>query len=190
MSLRTWWKKQWAKNLVFFGIMSLFFFTDLPQWITVQYMRLTLPTPETITPQPTSSNSVYGYDIVLTDINGERVKLHNFKGKHVFLSLWASWCVPCIAEFSSLEELEGLIPELSLVVANIEDQRAFDKYVQKSDHDLPFYRISSPMPADLSAPSIPASYILNEEGQVIYRHFGAVDWSDPSVVSKLKALIK
>ncbi len=37
-----------------------------------------------------------------TDINGNQHSITDFKGKTIILNFWASWCVPCIAEFPLL----------------------------------------------------------------------------------------
>ncbi len=42
----------------------------------------------------------------LEDINGYLVSLSDFKGKLVYIDLWATWCVPCLKEVPSLQELE------------------------------------------------------------------------------------
>ena len=38
----------------------------------------------------------------LKSLNGENVRLADYKGKIVFLNFWATWCVPCKAEIPIL----------------------------------------------------------------------------------------
>jgi thiol-disulfide isomerase/thioredoxin len=41
---------------------------------------------------------------VLNDLDGNTIRLTDFKGKIVILYFWATWCGPCIAGFPALQK--------------------------------------------------------------------------------------
>jgi|GEM_PF-2110475 peroxiredoxin len=45
-------------------------------------------------------------DFQFMDATGKLVKLSDFRGKWVYLDVWASWCSPCLVEIPHLKELE------------------------------------------------------------------------------------
>lgn len=45
-------------------------------------------------------------DVVLVDADGNEVDFSSFKGKYVYVDLWASWCAPCCKEIPYLQALE------------------------------------------------------------------------------------
>lgn len=45
-------------------------------------------------------------NVKLHDLDGKEVDFSKYRGKYVFIDLWASWCVPCIKEIPYLKELE------------------------------------------------------------------------------------
>lgn len=46
-------------------------------------------------------------DFKLMDINGKEYTLSNFRGKYVYIDVWATWCNPCMAEVPHLKKLES-----------------------------------------------------------------------------------
>ena len=52
----------------------------------------------------------------LKDIYGTELKIEDYRGKLVLLNLWATWCVPCVAEMPSLERLYQTYKKKGLVI--------------------------------------------------------------------------
>ena len=48
--------------------------------------------------------STQAFDFTAMDKDGNTVKLSDFKGKKVYINVWASWCGPCVREMPELEK--------------------------------------------------------------------------------------
>jgi peroxiredoxin len=44
-------------------------------------------------------------DFTFPDLNGKVVSLSDYKGKVVFINIWATWCLPCREEMPSMQKL-------------------------------------------------------------------------------------
>lgn len=51
----------------------------------------------------------------LTDINGKKVSLSDFRGKVVYLDFWASWCLPCKMESVAVKEIKPQYDQKDIV---------------------------------------------------------------------------
>ena len=46
-------------------------------------------------------------DIICSNLKGKTITLENFKGKVVYLDVWATWCGPCLREIPFLEKMQA-----------------------------------------------------------------------------------
>lgn len=54
-------------------------------------------------------------DFVAEDINGVSMSLKDFRGKYVYIDMWATWCNPCRREFPHLKNLEEKFKDANIV---------------------------------------------------------------------------
>ncbi len=70
----------------------------------------------------------------------EMVEMKNFKGKYVLLDFWASWCIPCLDEFESMNQLYDTYSrdEFEIVAISIEeDSLRWRQAIQQFDNPWP-----------------------------------------------------
>lgn len=64
-------------------------------------------------------------DFAFTTLDGQSHSLSEYRGKIVLLNFWASWCVPCVAEFPQFIKLANAFPEDVVVLAlSVDTDRA------------------------------------------------------------------
>ena len=59
---------------------------------------------QTATSSTSENKAVQAYDFTAMDKDGKTIKLSDFKGKKVYINMWASWCGPCMREIPELEK--------------------------------------------------------------------------------------
>jgi len=183
-------KKNWSNILFFLFIIFLFTPYGLPvkSFLIRQVAFVTtrlLPVETDLDDRVVLSK----YDWELVDVNGDPINLADYKNKVVVINIWATWCPPCIAEMPSFQRLykvfEGNTEVVFLFVANDEVDKV-KNFLDKKGYELPVYFSVGQVPAELSSGSLPTTYILNRQGQIVVNKVGALDWSS----SKVKVLIE
>ena len=114
-------------------------------------------------------------DFTVTDLNGKKHTLSEYRGKNVMLIFWATWCGPCIAEIPHLIELRKQIGEDKLVMLGISciDPRNTTEAVRKFVTANPVinYPVTSTDEATMPGPynsirSIPSSFFIAPDGKI------------------------
>lgn len=122
-------------------------------------------------------------DFELTTLDGERVKLSDYKGKKVILNFWATWCPPCRAEMPHMQtyyEDQAAADNVEILAVNLTKE---DHGLEKIKTFKKEYGLSFPIPMDekgeigalYQAVTIPTSYILDAQGRVQTKFVGPMD---------------
>ena len=59
---------------------------------------------QTASSSTSENKAIQAFDFTAMDKDGKTVKLSDFKGKKVYINMWASWCGPCMREIPELEK--------------------------------------------------------------------------------------
>ncbi|MDM1550812.1 TlpA family protein disulfide reductase [Empedobacter falsenii] len=113
-------------------------------------------------------------DFSLADINGKRFDLSDFKGKYVYMDIWATWCRPCKVQIPFMKELEkqfhnAPIHFVSVSLDKLEDKPIWEKMVrenQMSGVQL-FAGREDNFGFDYKIEYIPTFIILDKEGNIM-----------------------
>ena len=117
------------------------------------------------------------------------MQFSRFKGKTVFLNIWATWCGPCVGEMPSIAKLaeNPLLKgkNIEFVCAATDDSVAkVIEFVRDKKWPMTMLHARS-LPPVFQTESIPATYIIAPGGRVVAAEVGANDWDKPAIVAFL-----
>jgi peroxiredoxin len=134
-------------------------------------------------------------DFALKDLNGKPVKLSSFRGKVVFLNVWATWCGPCREEMPSIEKLYQQFNKNGdlTILAVSQDTAAADevaRYVAKNGYHFRIVLDPENLVGEAyNVTGVPETFIIDKQGRIVAHHMGAFDWSRSDFRAALKELM-
>ena len=142
-----------------------------------------------------NEEEVFDYHFLIKDLNENKIAFEKFKGKVVFLNLWATWCGPCKAEMASIQELYNSVAKDSIefVMISLDKDKFKDKVVRyKTDKNFtfPIYMPSGYLSAQLNVPSIPTTFIISKQGKIVLKEVGATNFNTKKFKNFLVDLAK
>jgi thiol-disulfide isomerase/thioredoxin len=108
------------------------------------------------------------------DINGKTISLSDFKGKYVYIDVWATWCGPCKTESPHFESLKKEYEKNSnivfLSISVDESKEAWEKMVKEkelSDYQLFGGGWASDITKNYLVQSIPRFILIDKQGKIV-----------------------
>lgn len=122
------------------------------------------------------------------DSTGKKYSLEDYKGKVVYIDLWASWCAPCRYETPFLQKLtEKYKHDQNMIFISIAVMDKYDKWKEALKSDNPtwiqLFDTNATVQNAYVANSIPKFIVVNKEGKIV--SFDASSPSSGEVIEKL-----
>ena len=128
-------------------------------------------------------------NVVLVDANGNEVDFSTFKGKYVYIDLWASWCGPCCSEVPYLQALEKELEGGDVVFVSVSTDTDTDAWKEKLEklnmHGTPLLDRDGELCNMLNVNGIPFFVVYDKNGKL--HTYGALR---PSSGERLKKFLQ
>jgi thiol-disulfide isomerase/thioredoxin len=123
-------------------------------------------------------------DTTLHTCNDKELTIESFKGKYVFVDVWATWCPPCRAEMPTLKKLHetlGKRDDFAMIGISM-DESCDEVKTFTTEHDLPWPQVAGEgsgarrIADALGVRGIPFNCLVAPDGKII-----AVDLHGPDL---------
>lgn len=119
-------------------------------------------------------------DFELTTLDGETVRLSDYRGEKVLLNFWATWCPPCRAEMPDMQQFHA-DHDATILAVNLLGTEKSPEEVEKflDEYGVTFTVLSDDLNHVASlynASALPTSYLINSKGEVHNIAVGALNY--------------
>lgn len=172
------WKKEAKSWGIMIAIFAFLYFTGLITPIMGGLQSLLLKT-GIKKPKITlvdKSNTDFSYQGAFLDMEGNRVNLEDYRGKAVFINLWATWCPPCRAEMPHISDLYDKVKDtenLEFLMIALDKELAKSKnFMDSKDFSFTSVHASFGLNESLQSQSIPTTLVVSPQGEIVFYQEG------------------
>lgn len=122
-------------------------------------------------------------DFELVDLQGNPVKLSDFKGKRVLLNFWATWCPPCRVEMPHMQKFYDDYQSEDVVILGVNmtytESHLSDvqKFLNVGQFTFPIVLDEDgEVMMDFQVMAYPTSYLLDSSGVIQDKFVGAMSY--------------
>lgn len=131
----------------------------------------------------------------LWDLDGNPISLSEYRGEVVLVNFWATWCGPCRVEMPAMEKLyrefNGKGFEILAVSTDPQGVAVTRPFKESLGLSFPIlhdsdYRVG----IAYGARTLPITFLVDRQGMIRHRIFGARDWGSQEARQLIQTLLK
>ena len=133
-------------------------------------------------------------DFTLPALGGGNISLADYRGKVVFLNIWATWCPPCRKEMPSMQKMyehfKGKDFEM-LTISIDENQSLVAPFMKELGLTFPVvFDPAQKVASQYKITGVPETYIIDKTGVVTHHLLGPGEWDNPGIISAFEGFVK
>ena len=130
------------------------------------------------------------YNWSLIDTTSKSLNLKQSKGSVILINYWATWCPPCIAEMPAMQNLYDLYGnQVDFYFITNDDPNKVSNYLKTENYKLPVYFQAGKSPVILESNSLPTTFLLSKEGEIVMKKVGTARWNASKVHHTIDKLL-
>lgn len=127
-------------------------------------------------------------------LDGSRFDLAERRGRTVLVNLWATWCPPCRAEIPELQRLHDRYGANGFEVIGVSVDEGGVETVRQfvGERKVTYPIIIDPegkLASILQTSVLPTSLLLDRQGKIVWKHYGAVREDDPELRKAIEGAV-
>ncbi len=137
-------------------------------------------------------------NVSLKTIDGKTTTIENLINKDgiTIISLWATWCIPCLKELDAINDIYDEWQEetgVKLIAISVDDSRTVKRVKSLTNGKDWNYTIlldtNNDLKRELNAMSIPLTILIKDK-KIVYEHYGYNPGAEIKLYEKVKELSK
>ncbi|MGB0346005.1 MAG: TlpA family protein disulfide reductase [Balneolaceae bacterium] len=132
------------------------------------------------------------FNMPLITLDGNRTNLRKFEGKTIFLTFWATWCPPCIAEMPNIQKLYTDFQDAEDIVFVMlsldEDPEKARAFMERKEFTMPVYFLAGRQPGVYNSTVVPTTYVISPDGYIVTEKRGMANYNTTSFREFLSGL--
>lgn len=130
----------------------------------------------------------------LGTIDGKKLTLADYRGKMVFLNIWATWCAPCREEMPSMQTLYEKLAGPGFAMLTISIDKGPEEVIQFVEElGLTFPVAMDPeqkVASQYKITGVPETFLISPDGIVMHHIIGPGKWDEPSTLAAFERTIQ
>ena len=180
-------------NIIFIALPAILYFTGMLSHLATFSQSIVVSSGLVNAETDESMSEEFDFNFSVKDIESNHQSFDQFKGKVIFLNLWATWCGHCKAEMPSIQNLYNQLDhnKFKFVMLSIDRERDFEKvkrYVADRGFTFPVYASSGNLTEQLDVPSIPTTFVISAEGKIVMKEVGMKNYDTQKFKNLLERL--